>query len=113
MLRLRDGASVHGALPPDEVELAPRDVVARAIDNEMKRTGADYVVPRHDAPRRRDFVRERFPNIHERCLQLGIDMTQQPIPVVPAAHYMCGGVADRRARAHHGARTCTRSARWR
>lgn len=82
----------------ERMELAPRDVVARAIDAEIKRFGLDYVHLdiSHESP---DFVRAHFPTIHEKLTGLGIDMTKEPIPVVPAQHYTCGGVVvDLKAR---------------
>ena len=91
LINPRTGKRFMEFYDPQRMELAPRDVVARAIDSEIKRFGLDCVhLDISHMPA--DFVKEHFPNIHEKLLDLGIDMTTQPIPVVPAQHYTCGGV---------------------
>jgi len=92
MLRLPDGTRFM--LEHDErAELAPRDIVARAIDFEMKKRGLDCVFL-DISHKGEDFIRTHFPNIHARCMELGIDIAREPIPVVPAAHYTCGGIVS-------------------
>jgi L-aspartate oxidase len=90
ILRRPDGEPFMRRYDP-RAELAPRDVVARAIDNEMKVHGFDcvYLDISHRDP---DWIRRRFPTVTRRCLEFGFDLTREPVPVVPAAHYSCGGV---------------------